>query len=232
MYSIYKHTSPSRKCYIGMTCQKPERRWRNGEGYRECRAFYNAIKKYGWDNIKHEILEENLSFEDACKMEKHYISEYDSLVNGNGYNLETGGYANHSVSDETRAKISTAISRRKRKPLTFEQKKRISDSRKGKKMPPKSAETRKKLSEANKGRVFSEEHCRHLSESKKGMYVGENNPRARKVVCVENNMVFNTINDAGIFINRSPKNIISCCRGRLKSVGGYSWKYFEEVVNT
>lgn len=26
-YYVYKHTSPSGKCYIGITCQNPEKRW-------------------------------------------------------------------------------------------------------------------------------------------------------------------------------------------------------------
>lgn len=27
-YTVYKHTSPSGKCYIGITLTKPEYRWR------------------------------------------------------------------------------------------------------------------------------------------------------------------------------------------------------------
>ena len=55
-YVVYKHTSPSGKVYIGITGQDIHRRWRNnGEGYRG-QLFYNAIKKYGWENISHEIL--------------------------------------------------------------------------------------------------------------------------------------------------------------------------------
>lgn len=30
MYTVYKHTTPSGKVYIGITGQKPERRWQNG----------------------------------------------------------------------------------------------------------------------------------------------------------------------------------------------------------
>lgn len=232
MYCVYRHISPSGKSYIGITCRKPERRWRGGNGYKECTAFYYAIQKYGWENIEHEILEENLSFEDACEKERFYIKKYRSLVGENGYNLESGGCVNQKVNDATKAKISNTLIGRKRGPLSVETRKKISDSHIGKKMPPKSIETRKKLSEANKGRVFSEEHCRHISEAKKGMKVGKENPRARKVLCVETGVVFDTIKDAGLFIGGSPKNIIACCRGRLKRTGGYHWEYFEEVANT
>ena len=32
-YCVYKHIFPNNKVYIGVTCQKPEYRWRNGKGY-------------------------------------------------------------------------------------------------------------------------------------------------------------------------------------------------------
>jgi len=58
------HTSPSGKCYIGQTCQSCEERWGiNGSNYIKKKdgnfihpKFAQAILKYGWDNIKHEIL--------------------------------------------------------------------------------------------------------------------------------------------------------------------------------
>lgn len=34
-YTVYKHTSPSGKVYIGITCRKPEYRWNHGKGYKE-----------------------------------------------------------------------------------------------------------------------------------------------------------------------------------------------------
>ena len=53
-YTVYKHTFPNNKVYIGITSQSVSRRWRNGEGYRnKQQLIYRAILKYGWDNIKH-----------------------------------------------------------------------------------------------------------------------------------------------------------------------------------
>ena len=207
-----------------------ERRARKGEGYRECTAFYNAIRKYGWDNFSHEILEDHLSFEDACKKERQYIAEYQSLTSQNGYNLENGGRVSTAVGEETKRKISQTLTGRKGKPLTERQRRAISEAHKGKKMPPRSLKTRKRLSEALKGRTFSEEHCKHISESKKGVYAGANNPRARKVRCIETGVVFSTIKDAGLFIGGSPKNIVSVCRGRLQTSGGYHWEYVDSEV--
>ena len=42
--------------YIGITCQDVKNRWQNGKTYRESTHFRRAIRKYGWKNIKHEIL--------------------------------------------------------------------------------------------------------------------------------------------------------------------------------
>lgn len=106
-YYIYKHTTPSGKCYIGYSRQYyPNSRWRkNGTGYKYNLAFWNAICKYGWDNIKHEILERGLSFEEANNREIYYISLYKSNDKRFGYNLTAGG-SNPNCTPEARAKIS------------------------------------------------------------------------------------------------------------------------------
>lgn len=92
-YIIYIHTNIiNGKVYIGKTCQSPELRYgSNGCGYRECPYFYNAIKKYGWDNFKHEILYQHLSLEDANKLEIETIKKYNSCDPDKGYNIRVGG---------------------------------------------------------------------------------------------------------------------------------------------
>lgn len=91
IYCVYKHTSPNGKCYIGITKQTLERRSQNGEGYSTQRVFYNAIKKYGWNNFKHEILEDNLTHNEACEREIYYISMFKSNQSKYGYNTTSGG---------------------------------------------------------------------------------------------------------------------------------------------
>ena len=81
------------KKYIGITYQKPSLRWRSrGQGYRTCTYFYNAIKKYGWDNFEHKILLENLTEEEAEKKEIELIKFYGTQV-PNGYNIDAGGFS-------------------------------------------------------------------------------------------------------------------------------------------
>jgi predicted GIY-YIG superfamily endonuclease len=60
-YKVYMHTFPDNKVYIGITRQSLSQRWgKDGYGYQK-QPVYNAIKKYGWDNIKHELVEDGLT---------------------------------------------------------------------------------------------------------------------------------------------------------------------------
>ena len=68
-YCVYKHTAPNGKVYIGITSQDVLARWNHGNGYKNNKHFFSAIVKYGWDNIRHEILYDDLTKEDACKKE-------------------------------------------------------------------------------------------------------------------------------------------------------------------
>lgn len=94
-YCVYIHENLiNNRMYIGMT-NDTKRRWRTkGIEYKpykkNTRPFWNAIEKYGWDNFKHSIIEENLTFEEACEREKHYIAKY-SEEGFNLYNVAEGG---------------------------------------------------------------------------------------------------------------------------------------------
>lgn len=99
MYTVYKHTCPNGKVYIGITKQKPERRWGgNGIGYKENEYFYRAIEKYGWDNIKHEIIAEGLTEDEADAMEIELISKYRATDRNCGYNRHFGGKVHDTIS--------------------------------------------------------------------------------------------------------------------------------------
>ena len=115
-YIIYKHTNKiNNKSYIGQTCQDPKIRWRNGKGYKPCIKFYNAIQKYGWENFSHQILESNLTLEQANQKEIYYIKLYDSV--NNGYNLREGGDGKYLNSPELYQKHQRAIVRTTAKPV-------------------------------------------------------------------------------------------------------------------
>lgn len=106
-YTVYMHTSPSNKVYIGITGRKPEVRWARGKAYYQNERFTAAINKYGWDNFKHEILYTGLSKEEACDKEVMLIAKYRSNEREHGYNNSTGGESpakGHKQSAEAIAK--------------------------------------------------------------------------------------------------------------------------------
>lgn len=88
-WSVYRHTSPSGKVYVGITTQNPEIRWQYGNGYKSCKLFYNTIIKYGWNNIKHEILFSNIDERRAKDLEINLIRHYKNL--GISLNITDGG---------------------------------------------------------------------------------------------------------------------------------------------
>lgn len=104
-YSVYKHTTPNGKCYIGITYRKPESRWQNGAAYKRS-YFGNAIQKYGWNNIRHEILCCGLDKVSAEQKEREFISFYRSNEREYGYNISNGGTSVGKHSESTKSKIS------------------------------------------------------------------------------------------------------------------------------
>lgn len=80
-YKIYIHKFPNGKKYVGV-CQNCKERWNNGRGYAYNDEMYEAIKKYGWDNIEHKILLEVSNSKLAYEIEKTLINELDLIKKG------------------------------------------------------------------------------------------------------------------------------------------------------
>ena len=203
-YCVYKHTSPGGKVYIGITCRKPEYRWDHGRGYWQNPYFTSAIKKYSWDNFSHEILFSGLSKEEAETKEIELIAAYDSTNRDKGYNCERGGNARGKTTDETRTKISKA---RKGKCVGE------SNPMYGKHL---SVEVRRKLSLAKRGKPQSRtpEHCKRISEVKR-----------KQIVCIETGVKYSSGMEAEKLTGVSRGNISSCCTGKRKTAGGFTWRY-------
>lgn len=109
-FIVYEHLFPNGKRYFGITCKTPEKRWQNGTGYDKNHqpVIYNAIQKYGWDNIQHLILFSDLSLEEACEKEKELIAEYKTNCSRYGdlygYNMTDGGEGTIGHSSSERVK--------------------------------------------------------------------------------------------------------------------------------
>lgn len=82
-HKVYMHKFPDGKRYVGV-CQCCKDRWDNGSRYAYNKEMFEAIQKYGWENIEHKILFETSDSYIAYALERVLIDELD-LVN-NGYN--------------------------------------------------------------------------------------------------------------------------------------------------
>lgn len=195
-YTVYKHTSPLGKVYIGITKRKPEYRWNKGKGYRKDQLlFYRAIKKYGWDNFTHEILYTRLSEKDAKNIEISLIRQYKSL--GMSYNITDGGDGGRGLHN-------------KRKKMSDETKLKMSKSRKGLLAGNKNPMYGRHETNPAYGK-FGKEH----PASKKvyqydllGNFIKE----------------WDCLSDVQRHLNILVTHITACCNGRQKTAGGYIWK--------
>lgn len=217
-YCVYCHTNKiTGKKYIGITSQKPERRWANGNGYTNNKYFFRAIEKYGWHNFQHEIFYTNLQKEEAEKIEIKLISEYDSANPDKGYNIELGGNSTEKFTDEIKRKISLALTGHE---CSDETRKKISESQKGKPSPKKgirmTPEQRQRNSESHKGKTPWNKG-RPWSDEEKA------NCNGKPVVCVELNRKYRTAHEAGKELNIDFSSICKCVKKPHLTAGGFHW---------
>lgn len=210
-YVVYRHIFPNGKCYIGITCAKPyTRRWTSGGRYRKQKKMNNAIEKYGWDNVVHEILFSGLSLEKANELERVMITKYNSIENG--YNISIGGGCNKGLpcSKETREKISL--------------------SRKGKTNPRAYENLRDYVTQNgawNKGKALTQSHYESLIPvwKKKCKPITAYDRHTMKPV-----YHFDSCEEAAKTLGVSPENISRCARGRRPTSKGYVWRYDDESI--
>lgn len=178
MYTVCMHTSKTTgKNYIGITCQTPWTKRFNGDGsgYRNCIHFWNAIKKYGWDDFEHIVLTTCETEKEAMKLERFYIKKYQSNNDEYGYNIKEGG-EHQEFPPEVRKHISDALKGKPNGMLgkhhSEETKKRMSEAQKGRKMPKDRYDamckrTREYFTEHSPAHTFTEEdHIRAREASR------------------------------------------------------------------
>lgn len=217
MYTIYKHTCIANgKVYIGQTSRDVEKRWgNNGINYKRNKHFWPAIEKYGWDyGFFHEVVCTGLTKAEADKKEQELIALYHSNQRDRGYNMTSGGdgVCDYAHTAETKDRISQSLSgenhHRFGKHLDAITKKKISDSLIGKMSGSKNPFY---------GKHHSETTIQKIS---------------KPVYCVELEKVFAGARSAANELGISQGNITKACQGRLKTSGGYHWKYLNDVAKS
>jgi len=154
------------KKYIGQTVNF-DRRKKAHIKTNDNRYFHNAIRKYGKDNFKWDILCECKTKEILNIMETFKIIVNHTHNSEEGYNCTWGGDDNPMNNKETRIKVGVSNTGKVR---TDEYKRNLSDMNKGKIL---SDETRKKISRSRIGIVFSADHLKNIGLASKGRIVSE-----------------------------------------------------------
>ena len=208
-YSVYMHTCPKNKKYIGVTLQKPELRWRGGRGYQRNPYFYKVIMKVGWGNIAHDILFSGLTKEAAEAKEIELIAKHLTNSKRYGYNLEKGGNVKGKCSLESRMKMSLASTGKKH-----------------------SEETRLKISKGGKGLKKGKEFGEKLSLRQTGdgnHRYGKVSHNAKKVAQLslagETIAHYSSSYEAEKMTGAESRSIRSVCAGDRKTCGGYGWVF-------
>lgn len=134
-YFIYKTTNLiNHKTYVGIHQTENIDDGYIGSGL----TFLRAVKKYGKDNFKREIMEFCSSYGELLEKERIYVNE-EWVNDKSNYNLKTGGQSAGILSEESKKKISNTLKAkyisgeliaRNTAPYiaTDEQKKQISDT--------------------------------------------------------------------------------------------------------
>lgn len=240
-YTVYKHTSPDGKIYIGCTGDDPKNRWYKGYGHND--EFDSDIKKWGWDKFDHEIISSDMNEDDAYTLEKELIQKYNSTDRRCGYNKSVGGKVNSGIirSDEYRQKMSELKRGEKHnfygKHHTEESKRKMSESTRGEKHPMygkhHSEETKRKLSELHRRENLSEETLTKMRDARLGKKLSEETKRKlveahqRKVMCIETGVVYESIKEAAFDNGCYATHISAACNGRLKTAAGFHWTHID-----
>jgi len=236
IYCITQRTSG--KVYVGQSIDVHKRISRHKNPKRKNHhAIGLAILKYGVEEFDFEVIE-TCRRDDLNIREVYWINTLGTM-SPYGYNLNGGGGAATSVSEETRAKM--VESWKSRKPASDEtrekirlagvgrvhseaSKSKISAANKGRastgKGVPRSESTRAKIGAARKGHTHSAETRAKLSAAQFGRPA-----KNRKSVMRSDGIMFAAVSMAADAIGVCNASVGGCLSGRLSTVKGFSFKY-------
>lgn len=238
-WCIYKHTNKKNgKSYIGLTHQKLEKRWGyQGKGYQKSqKLFYKAIKKYGWDNFTHEILEDNIpTLEKANEREIYYIKLYRTYIgfeDCKGYNMTLGGDTNehlglpvYQIDMKTLKIINEFSSIRTAELETNIERTAIVYCCKNKKCSI-TAGGYYWCFKSNYTKEWKPREKKYKFNSIFKAEVYQINMNDLKII-----NKFESLSEASKTIKKPISNIHACCKRKKRSCGGYFWCYANEYTS-
>lgn len=200
---VYCLTSPSGKRYVGIGMGKDgiKARW---DSYRKLRCkqqrkLYNALKKYGPENFKYEVILETDDADNANRSEMYLIDVWNLQDDRYGYNMTDGGDTGsrgNKWSEESRRKKSESMKGKpgvKGRKWNEESRHRLSIAKKGKpgvRLGCKLSEEQKiKMSEMRKGKKATQKQYEHiLRMTKARIGVPRSEETKRKIGLANSNM--------------------------------------------
>lgn len=181
------------KQYIGATITSVKSRWNRhiSDSIRKVdgQVLHQAIRKYGQENFKIEILEEHDDKDYVFNvLEEQYIRKYKTHGSEGGYNMTWGGDGWNGMShkDSSKKKMSDA---HKGKVLTEEHRRNIGLAQLGKKLGPMSEETKKKISLTKLQRGFTSKQRDALKKTHQSL-VGKTHTKETKKKISESQRVY------------------------------------------
>jgi group I intron endonuclease len=174
MGCIYKFQFPSDKVYIGKAISFKKRLAVHKRKARKVHTrLYCAIRKYGWDQISIEIIEDEIPKEFLNDRERFWIGYYQASQPSKGYNMTLGGDGGNTFSA---AKIRATLIRKGIRPPIHH------NGNGGYKLTDAD---KQKLSKARLGRSYEDilgvERATSLKQEKRKRWIGAGNPRYKEV---------------------------------------------------
>lgn len=199
MYIVYVITNLlNSKVYVGLSSQSMDDRWyghrndaRNGSRY----YFHRALRKYGFESWKHDVVRTCETFEEAASAEREIIAQLEACHPRKGYNRTLGGDGcaaseatrrkisetclGKQVSSVTRAKMSASQSALVELGLCQFQRPEVqAQARAARVGIPHSEATRRKMSAAHTGKKMSEAARKKMSQAHEGVPLSDEHRRA------------------------------------------------------
>lgn len=210
------YTSPSGKSYIGQTWNESARK-RNHKRADNDYVFSKAIKKYGYENFRYEVIHSGIETqEEMNRLECLEIENRKSLI-PNGYNQKEGG-RNSRMPEDVKKKISMANKGYKH---TEEAKAKMSKSKTGKTIKRTAPSSRKKP-------YHTEESKRKISQAQKDFNKnGGIHSKETMVICEETGRIFLRVKDAAEFYGCLYNQISAVISKKRKTFRGLHFSYLD-----
>lgn len=204
---IYKMENKTNgKVYIGQTKRNLNKRLQE-HLWNKKTPISKALRSVGVENFQISIIDHADCKSELDEKERFYIKFYNSII-PNGYNICEGGEGVNGLKHSLETRL------------------RMHNSHIGKGIG-KNNPMFGRIGVLNPfyGKKHTEDTRKKISECAKKNFKHAGNPRAKKIICIETNEIFDCITlAAGKYgINRG--HINNCCTGKRRTCGGYHWCY-------